>query len=144
MDNNYNYISPDQQELNLQFFMDKLNKPNLSYKELVEIRKTVFDEQSTKEGKFYFFPKGGSKQFWDRYREVKAEIVNKIEADKELRERTFNEIMGLIEEANNLRELNSIKNEIYNNQNLYFKSDDGICKQVLFSLTNEKIGRLAA
>ena len=136
------FITNDQAQLNFEFYIDQLNTPNLGYKNLVAIRKTVLEAQKEENGGF-FFPKGQSKVFWAQYQVVKAEVVVRLEEAKLQRERVFNEIMDIIEKVSNLRECNQVKREIFDNKILFYTSKtDDVCKKTLFEAAQTKADEL--
>jgi len=108
-DNMFNFITDKQQELNFNQYSEKVQTAS-DYIQLSDIAKTVYSAQKVDGGQF-FFAKGKSKEFWDAYKARKENLLGKYEEDQQ---HAVKEVTNLIEYAESVRELKSIKQEIYN------------------------------
>ncbi len=74
------FITEEQRKLNFEQYLAKVKNAE-SGSELSKIGKMIYDAQQKDNG-IFFFPKGGSKQFWDLYK-AKKQVFAKL-ACKEL------------------------------------------------------------
>lgn len=121
------FVSDNQREQNLSDYLKRLEDVK-SGAALLSLGKIVMDEQ--KRTNNFFFPKGGSKVFWDKYRELKTQYADKA----------LEEIEGLLKQCNTVRDIKRLKSNIYSCNLFPYEPT----KQDLFQKCDKKIARIEA
>ena len=119
------FVTDNQRQENFSECMRKLSDIKSGI-QLLALGRKVMDEQ--KRTNNFYFPKGGSKQFWDEYKKLKAYYS----------EIAIQEVEMWLEKSSTVKELKRLKQSIYSCNLFPFKP----VKEALFERCDEKIAEL--
>jgi hypothetical protein len=107
------YIDPKQSEINFKYYSRKVMDPTLTLGDFIKLKVMVYNAQQTEHGKYYFFPKGCSRMFWNLCRS-KQEAFDKVKGERAAKIRAM--FVTLIKTASSKEDLIKIRQDLYNNK----------------------------
>lgn len=107
------FITKEQREVNFDFYMTKLEEAT-SYRELAGLAKLVIKAQKKEDNGMYFFPAGGSQEFWAKYREVKAAFIDAAQEEiQEAVDLALKEVRDVLKDVDQVWRVKVFKKDIY-------------------------------